>query len=179
MRSILDRTLNHPVRLAQATGFALAAFSLAMILGALYFQHFMGLLPCELCRWQRYGHRTVMVLGCLAALAAPRKSLGLPVLWLTCLALAGTAAVAMFHAGVEQKWWKGLPSCSDPCLGIRDAAKLMECLQHAPRCDEIPWSFLNISMAGWDGIACAIACAVGVALTLRVRRRWQRVSQPR
>lgn len=179
MRSILDRTLNHPVRLAQATGFALAGFSLVMILGALYFQHFMGLLPCELCMWQRYGHRAVMVLGCLAALCAPRAKLGLAVLGLTCVALAGSAGVALFHVGVEQQWWQGLPSCSDPCLGIRDAAKLMACLDRAPRCDEISWSFLGISMAGWNGIACAIAAAAGTALTLRVRRRWQRVTQPR
>ena len=151
----------------------------AMLLGALYFQYFKGLLPCELCMWQRYAHRVVMVLGCLAALAAPRRGLSLLMLSLTCAALAGSAGIALFHAGVELHWWRGLPSCSTPaCSGIRDAAELMRCLTLAPQCDKIPWSFLGLSMAAWNGIASALACLAGILLTLRVRRQWMRLTRP-
>ncbi len=140
-----------------------------LLLGALFFQYVIGLPPCPLCLWQRYPHVAVVVIAALTlALAPPRARPYL--LGLMGLALLATAGVGAFHFGVEQKWWQGLPSCegvgtdSGP-LTIGDLTKGLN-LKPPARCDQIPWSLLGISMAGWNVIASlALACyAFGAAL---------------
>ena len=71
-----------------------------------------------------------------------------------------TAIIASYHVGVEQKLWQGPTSCSGS-LNSMSASDLLDSLLATPvvRCDEIAWSFANISMAGWNmlfssGLAC-------------------------
>ena len=33
-------------------------------------------------------------------------------LWLLTLAFLATAGIALFHVGVEQKWWEGTTACT-------------------------------------------------------------------
>ena len=73
---------------------------------------------------------------------------------------AVTAIIASYHVGVEQQLWQGPTSCSG-ALNSMSASDLLDSLLATPvvRCDEIAWSFANISMAGWNmlfssGLAC-------------------------
>ena len=54
----------------------------------------------------------------------------------------------MFHAGVELKYWEGLTRCST------GGAMSLDELMKVPlvRCDQVQFSFLGISMAGWNAI---------------------------
>ncbi len=116
--------------------------SLSLILGALFFQYGKGLDPCVLCMYQRYPHFIAIILGAFAIAKEPRLY---PVVGVVALT---SAAVAIFHVGVEQLWWEGLSTCSgnaeltvDELLG-----------KQAARCDEIAWSMFGLSMAAWNGI---------------------------
>ena len=62
-----------------------------------------------------------------------------------------TAVIAGYHVGVEQQFWQGPTSCSG-ALTSMSASDLLDSLLATPviRCDEIAWSFANISMAGWN-----------------------------
>jgi disulfide bond formation protein DsbB len=116
--------------------------SLVLILSALFFQYGKGLDPCVLCMWQRYPHYVAILIGLFAVKRKPhlRKYMGVIVL--------ASAAVAMFHVGVEQKWWEGLSTCAGNTEGS------VEDLLGKPvaRCDEIAWSLFGLSMAAWNGI---------------------------
>lgn len=144
MRHVLDR-------LVGAAELVLLAAS-AVVLGAAYvFQYGFDLPPCELCYLQRYPYMAViglMVVGWVAL------RLGRGLTWL--LALAGlalivNAGIAVNHVGVEQKWWEGPATCSAVATPA-DSEQLLDQILNAPlvRCDEVSWSFLGVSMAGYN-----------------------------
>ncbi len=123
--------------------------SFALLAGALLFQFVGGLPPCPLCIWQRWPHAIAGALG-LIALAAPVR----PVALLGLVAVLVGTGIAGYHAGVEQGWWQGLAACSAPDVGSLSSDELFDRIMTAPvvRCDEIPWSFLGLSMAAWNGV---------------------------
>lgn len=155
---------------------AAAAASAAMLGAALFFQYGLGLFPCELCLYQRYPYVAVIVVGGLGALllrnrATPR----LPAILLgaaCALLFAADAGIAAFHVGVEQGWWTGTEACVGGDVDTSDIEAMRLAILAAPavRCDNVTWSMLGISMAGWNFVA-ATVFALASATTLR---RWRR-----
>ena len=143
----------------------LALAPLAVALGA---QYLAGLAPCPLCHWQRYPYVVAAVLAGLAFFVAPRPARMLVVL--AALAILVSAGIAVFHVGVEQKWWQGTAGCMG---GIDFSGMSVEEMQQAlenvapARCDEPAWTLLGISMAGYNLIYAAIA---GVGLLIAAIR---------
>ncbi|MEW2916334.1 disulfide bond formation protein B [Ruegeria sp. ANG10] len=135
--------------------------SAALLLGAWGFQYLGGLAPCKMCIWQRYPHGAAVLIGALA-LALPRATL-LPLLG--ALAALTTAAIGVFHAGVEQKWWEGPSSCTSGDIGGLSTQDLMEQIMSAPlvRCDDIPWQMFGLSMAGWNAVLSGVLVLVWIA----------------
>jgi disulfide bond formation protein DsbB len=136
-------------RLTLARWLALAVPG-ALLLGAMGSEVFGGLVPCEMCFWQRYAHVTAVAFAGLA-FVLPRQ-VRLFVL-LAAAAIAASGAIGVFHAGVEQQWWQGLTACSTTAKGA-DSAELLKSILATPlvRCDQIQWSFLGLSMAAWNGL---------------------------
>jgi disulfide bond formation protein DsbB len=85
-----------------------------------------------------------------------------------------SAGIGVFHVGVEQKWWAGPAGCSATDLSGLSPAEAAKRLMETPvvRCDEIAWSLLGISMAGWNAIVSGIAGAL-IAASAFVRLRQQ------
>ena len=134
---------NRPVLIA-------GGVSLLLILGALAFEHIGGLAPCKLCLTQRMPHYGLIALA-LISLAIPKPQIILRAVAALC-ALA-TGAVGIQHVGVEQGWWQGPQGCSAQ-IGNGDLSSLTDALLATAvvRCDEIAWSLMGISMAGWNAI---------------------------
>lgn len=125
--------------------------SAALLAGAFGFQYIGGLLPCQLCLWQRWPHGAAVVIM-LLALATGWRGL----LWLGALAALTTAGIGVFHVGVEQGWWQGLATCSVNTLvgvGVADLLDPTKDVAQPVRCDAVPWQMFGISMAGWNVIA--------------------------
>lgn len=126
------------------------AGSLAALAAALAMQYLGGLAPCPLCLWQRYAYGGVIAFG-LLAWVLPTRATALA----AALAPFGVAGLALFHVGVEQKWWKGLSGCSSPAL---EAGMSLEDFTAAildgatTPCDQVPWSLFGISIAGYNGL---------------------------
>ncbi len=151
----------------------LAAIALIMLASALAFQHFGDLAPCALCIDQRKAWGIAIVFAFLALLTEGKGRIAVSLLM---LAIAGTAAlvgagIAAYHVGVEQQWWSGTAECGAGFkgFGAGNIAAIREQLLSRPvvRCDEIVWSLLGISMAGWNGLI-ALAAGTG-ALYVVVR----------
>ncbi len=140
---------------------------------ALYSQYVLGLAPCALCIWQRYGLGVGIAGALLAALTGSRAG-KVTFGTLGALGFLFEAAAAVFHSGVERKLWEGLATCSGSTLSETfDPAALAEAAaggKAVPRCDDIVWDFLGLSMANWNVLIASgfmVVCAIGVA---RVRR---------
>ncbi len=125
--------------------------SAAVLLGAYGFQHIGGLLPCKMCLWQRWPHAAAILIGVILLLGGPRL-----LAWLGALAAGITSFIGFYHAGVEWRWWPGPDSCTGGGLdmGAMSGSDLLS--MDAPTglvlCDEIVWSLMGLSMAGWNGV---------------------------
>ena len=142
-----------------------AAGSAAILLGALGFQYLGGLAPCKLCIWQRWPHGLAIALG-LLFLAFPRREIALLA---GVIVLAG-AGIGGYHAGVELAIFEGPDSCTSGPIGGVPTEDLFEQIMNAPvvRCDDIAWSFLGLSMAGWNMV---ISLGLGTLWLLGWRAR--------
>ena len=134
--------------------------SAGLLAGAFAFQYIGGLAPCQLCLWQRWPHAAAVLIGVLALVTGWR---GLA--WAGALAALATAGIGVFHVGVEQLWWEGLASCTAGSIEGISAADLLDPTKDVAavvRCDEIPWSLLGISMAGWNVILSVVFAGIWV-----------------
>lgn len=148
--------------MTQRTLILLATFgSAALLFGAYGFQHIGGLLPCKMCLWQRWPHAAAVIIGALALLA--RKNLA----WFGAAAAATTGAVGIYHAGVEWGFWPGPSSCSGGGLdmGGMTGGDLLstEGSVSMVMCDEVVWSLMGLSMAGWNAVISFALMALWIA----------------
>jgi disulfide bond formation protein DsbB len=140
---------------AIAAALIVAVIGIATILGAWFFQYGLGLQPCALCLEQRVPYYVAIPLALLIVLAAQRGAPRAAVaggLLIVALAMLWGTGLGAYHAGVEWHWWAGPTDCSGPVAGFGQASDLMKRLQNASvvRCDEAPWRFLGLSLAGYN-----------------------------
>jgi disulfide bond formation protein DsbB len=138
----------------------------ATILGAWYFQYVLGYRPCPLCLEQRYPYYFGIPLAVLILLG---ESVGSrrKILLAALLAIAGlmlwNAGLAGYHAGVEWHWWPGPNTCGGaPDLG--GGGSLLKQLQsiNVVRCDEAAWTFVGLSLAGYNMLISLALAAVAL-----------------
>ena len=152
------------------------AVSAATILVALAFEHLGGYQPCALCLMQR----TPYYLGIpIAALATIAVALRWNVRWpsilfgLFALLMLYNAGLAVYHSGVEWRFWEGPASCA-PTVAVGNVEDMLDQLDdHPPSCTDTAWRFLGLSFAGWNfliaGFLAALA-AYGARQAWRVSR---------
>ena len=125
----------------------------ALLAGAWGFQLIGGLMPCEMCHWQRWPHYAAVGVALLAF--ATRGGTRVSLVVLAALLIAASGVIGVMHAGVEYHWWQGFTACTAP-TGITGAtaAERLDSLLAQPvvRCDAPAWSLAGISMAGFNAI---------------------------
>ncbi|HZP10641.1 disulfide bond formation protein B [Methyloceanibacter sp.] len=143
--------------------------ALATILTALGFEHLGGYVPCPLCLEERYAYYFAIPVAALAVLLVRGENPGAARILLAAIALAFLANVglAVFHAGVEWKWWPGPTECT----GAFDLQWGQGGVVDTPviRCDEASFRFLGLSFAGWDALVSVFLA--GAALWGAAHRR--------
>ena len=153
----------HPLTSARAIALATP---IALLGGALAFQFWGGLFPCELCWWQRYGHIAALAFALLSLLAPRNRAL----LVFAGLGLAASALVGAYHAGVEYRWWQGFTACTSAVkFGSGDP---LDAIMAAPnvRCDEVQWQLFGISLAGYNFLASGAAALAVFGLVARAKQ---------
>ena len=146
--------------------------SVAALAVAFASQYLGGLLPCQLCLWQRWAYGGVILLAVLT-FSLPRR-LRPAGASLTAVAVLAGAGIALFHTGVEQHWWKGLASCTSTVNANQSLNDLENQLMATPviPCDRPAWTMFGVSMAGYNF---AYATALGLfGLVAAVRSRGER-----
>ena len=136
------------------------AISASLYVGALWFQYFGEFTPCSLCLWQRWPHIIIVLLAVIALFVR------MPRLVLTAIAMTAATSVilAAYHAGVEWQLWSGPSGCNANLTNSGDLTSLTESLLATPvvRCDEVAWSFLGLSMAGWNSLFSLDICLIAL-----------------
>lgn len=128
--------------------------ALAMLGAAHWFENFQMLAPCPLCLRQREVYWAVAAMTGTAILLwqvrqNPRFITAFNVM-LGLVFLTG-AVVAGYHAGVELDIFPAPAGCVAGSIdvGAIDLTDLNRA-QATASCTDVPWSFLGISMAGWN-----------------------------
>ena len=142
-------------KLAQRLALAIPAVLLA---GAYISQYGFGLFPCEMCWWQRWPHFAAIALALLSTFAPPKR------FWIAMAAggILTSGLIGAFHAGVEYGWWEGITGCTGNDPMSFDII----------RCDVAPWSFLGISLAGWNALL-SIGSAIAIWVLLIAKEKPQ------
>jgi disulfide bond formation protein DsbB len=147
----------------------LALASVAILVAVLGLQYMGGLAPCPLCIWQRWPYVALIALGLLGWRGRPRAMLGVAT-----LVLLGGAGIAAYHLGVEQGWW-ALPGGCVAGGSAQSVEELRRMLAEAPpACDQVGFTFLGLSLAGWNLVASLLLAAFTFAVALGCGRRGAR-----
>ena len=156
--------MTDPLKLARLLALATP---LALLGGALAFQFWGGLYPCEMCWWQRYGHIAALALA-LGSFACPARRW--PVA-LAALALAVAGLIGAFHAGVEYGWWQGITGCTSTVHF--DGGDPLQAVMAAPlvRCDMVQWKLFGMSLAGYNFLVSGAVALAILALLSRAGKR--------
>lgn len=140
--------------------------SAALLLAALGFQA-AGYAPCELCILQRWPHVAAIVIALLILWLGNSRLLAT----LGAIAAGAAMGLAIYHSGVELRWWPGPAHCAGGVGGLTgmSAQDLLTKLQSAPvvRCDEVAWRFLGLSMAAWNAVFSALLAGIWVTAARR------------
>lgn len=143
---------------------------LAMI-GAMYFQLVMHLLPCPLCVFQRIAVIVAGVIFLVAALHNP-KAWGVRIYGL--LALLASIGGIVFSA--RQIWLQSLPPDQVPSCGpglnylvkVLPWQKVVETVFNGSgECAAKGWVFLGLSIAGWTAALFVVLIVLSAWLLLR------------
>jgi disulfide bond formation protein DsbB len=148
-----------------AAAIAIAVVGAVTIAGAWFFQYGLGYRPCPLCLEQRYAYYFAVPLAAMTLLGdeagASRKVL-IAALVAIAAGMLWNAALGIYHSGVEWHWWQGPTSCSGAAEPIASGRSLVEQIQSMTvgRCDEAPWRFLGLSLAGYNALISAILALI-------------------
>lgn len=125
----------------------------ALLAGAYGSEIWGGLWPCQMCWWQRYAHFAGLAFALLAFALGRLPDGGRSFVWLAALAILTSGGIGAYHAGVEADLWEGFTQCTAQG-GAGSAEEMLKQIMGAPlvRCDQVQWSFLGISMAGWNAL---------------------------
>ena len=131
---------------------SLGAISFSMILFALISEHVFGFAPCSLCFIQRYPHILVSLTSVWLIFFRTHYFIMYP---MNTLVMAFSIILASYHVGVEQNIFQGPQSCSASNISLmneKSAEALLQDILNTSimRCNEVTWSFLNLSMASWN-----------------------------
>lgn len=139
----------------QSLARAIALFlPLSLLAGAWGSQLVGGLVPCEMCHWQRWPHYAAVAVAAFAFIV-PGRSSKVTMTLVAAALIAVSGAIGLFHAGVEYHWWDGITACSTMAAGEGiSTEEMLRRLLAAPviRCDAAQWTLLGVSLAGFNAI---------------------------
>ena len=145
--------------------------SAALLAGAWGFQLIGGLIPCEMCHWQRWPHYAA--LGVAALAFAVRGNGRVAKVAVAALLIAASGVIGVLHAGVEYHWWNGFTACTAPTsITGQTAAERLDSLFKQPvvRCDAPAWTLGGVSMAGYNALFSLGGAVAVLALVFRRAR---------
>jgi len=133
------------------------------VLGMAYvMEHYFGVLPCQMCLYER---NVFMIAGGLAFLSLfllPARFQYYAVIVLGLIFLAGTL-IAGYHVAIQHHWVSLPAFCSANDFDSFDSVEaLREQMLKTPlvRCDQVTWSLFGLSLAAYNALL-SLILAIG------------------
>ena len=152
--------------------------SIVILFCALAIQEIGGFKPCVFCLYQRYPYAIAIVLStvslCTSGRLRDRGNLAAFLVAGCSVAFATGAAIALYHVGIERGWFQGLASCGGIYGEIKTVEELKARLEIevAVRCDDVTWSLIGVSLAGYNFFISVILCLAScLSVMFHFRRR--------
>lgn len=148
--------------------FVASVFALSLAYIAQYFFH---LYPCQLCLWQRKPYFVAIILGILFFITYHLRlkiidfhKYQFCFLFLMTLCMLAVSILAFYHAGVEYGLLSGFSSCVQKDASPASLEEMIDIVinSNAVRCDEAAFTFMGISMAGYNFLYSAILFIIGL-----------------
>ena len=149
---------------------ALVAATGAMLGGALFMEHVMGLAPCPLCLMQRIW---VMIVGAIALAGLTHNPRILIYPLLSVLAALIGAGFSIRQLYLQSLPADQVPACGAPLDYLLDgplADLLREMTMGSGDCAEVSWSLFGVSIPGWTLLGFLVLAGLAV-LQWRAARR--------
>ena len=133
----------------------ITAISFSALAAAFIAEGLLGLEPCRLCIIQRYPFAFGVFCGLIGLAVHQKRKTSIGLIILCGVGYVFNSAVALYHTGVEQHWWKSTVSGCEVTFDDSDSNKsILENIMSAPMgdCSQIPWQdpILGLSMANWN-----------------------------
>lgn len=160
---------------AYAAGWAMLFLATAVIGTALAFEHLGGYVACPLCLQERWAYYSGIPALCIALvlLSVGRPNIAATIFLLVALAFLANAGLGAYHSGVEWKFWPGPATCSGATqpFGTGSGGLLKDLAStRVIRCDEAPWHFAGLSLAGWNTVMSLLLAITATYAALRSRK---------
>jgi disulfide bond formation protein DsbB len=135
--------------------------SLALILGALGFQYIGGVVPCEMCHWQRWPHIAAAIIGIVVVALARDKARALA--WLAVALVLASGLIGLYQSGMQWGILPGPSSCSGHrfVIGSNMTADV--------QCDVVTWQLFGLSLAAYNAIFSFLIAGLGGLALLKAK----------
>jgi disulfide bond formation protein DsbB len=149
---------------------AVIAASAVALGAALTAQYGFGLEPCVLCQYQRIPYWAAAGAALVAVLVPQSDRAGIALV--VAVLFACGAALALYHFGVEQKWWHAATACAaQGGLPMSfESFRAGPLTPVAKPCDAIDWTVFGVSITAYNAAASAVLSVAAVAASARLRR---------
>jgi disulfide bond formation protein DsbB len=157
----------NPFRWSFRAQFLFGFLICAGLLGfALYSEHYLGLVPCPLCMFQRYAFIALGIVCLIGGLHAPKGKLGRGLYGvLALIPLAAGIGVAGRHVWLTTLPPDKVPECGPPLAFMWETSPFADVIRRvlagSGECAKVDWSLLGLSMPAWS-----LAWFVALALWL-------------
>lgn len=138
-----------------------------ILITAYIMEHFFGILPCQMCLYERNIFMAVGLISFLGFFLIPARFHSLTLIILGFVFMGG-AIFASYHVAIQQHW-VALPAfCASNDFSAMDSVEsLREQMLKTPlvRCDQVTWSLFGLSLAAYNALlsfVLAITCWVWV-----------------
>lgn len=160
--------LTQPTGITQKLAAALLLLgALALLAGALGFQHIGGYVPCKLCLAQRQPHYAMIPFS-LILLAATWRQWPPTLIRATFILLAAVilygAGIGVYQAGAEWDFWLGPNDCGGGIAITQSATDLLTQINKTKivSCNTASWRMFGLSFAGWNVVASSILAIIAL-----------------
>ncbi len=150
---------------------AVGAGGACLFLGALGFQYIGGILPCEMCHWQRWAHIAAATVGILGGLLVKRESTARTLAWTAIAFVLLSGLIGAYQTGTEYHILPGPAACTGHRYIVGSNMPPPEV-----QCDVVTWSLFGLSMATYNALCSFAIAALGAFALLKgagPSRQWQ------
>ena len=153
-----------PMTVSRKPQHAILAILFIATASAWAFQILGGYAPCPLCLQQRWPYYATIPIAFLLLWANGGRVLRAGLLLIALIMLAG-ALLAVYHAGIEWRWWHGPQACSGGA-GLTGTLPDLSNLR-VVLCDKAALRILGLSLAGWNALISLLIAGIALATARR------------